>query len=145
MIPPPVDVRRAAEVARTHHRWQTDLAGRPYFDSHVADVHRRVVAESTAVQAVALLHDVLEDTSCTEDDLRREFPGHVVDAVLILTHRSGEPLEEYYARVRADPLARTVLLADLAALTDPARMADLDEPTRQRLTAECAAGLAALT
>ncbi|WP_448615368.1 HD domain-containing protein [Modestobacter sp. URMC 112] len=85
MLQPPVDVLRAAEIARSHHRWQTDKAGRPYFDAHVADVHRRLVEESTAVQAVALLHDVLEDTSCTEEELRREFPLHVVDAVVALT------------------------------------------------------------
>ena len=69
----------------------------------------------------------------------------MVDAVLTLTHRTGEPLEEYYARVRADPLALKVLLADLAVTTDPARMADLDEPTRRRLAAEYETALAALT
>lgn len=138
MIQPPVDVRRAAEVARGHHRWQSDKAGKPYFEAHVADVHRRVSHGSTAVQAVALLHDVLEDTGCREDDLRREFPGHVVDAVVALTHRAGEPLEDYYRRVRADPLALEVKLADIASNTDPARLADLDQPTRERLPASTA-------
>ena len=145
MLQPPVDVLRAAEVARSHHRWQTDKAGRPYFDAHVADVHRRLVKESTAVQAVALLHDVLEDTSCTEDELRRDFPVHVVDAVLALTHRPGEPLEHYYARVRSDPLARRVKLADIASNTDPTRLAELDEPTRERLTEKYRTALAALS
>jgi (p)ppGpp synthase/HD superfamily hydrolase len=145
VIPPPVDVLRAAEVARAAHRWQKDKAGKPYFDAHVVDVHRRLVKESTAVQAVALLHDVLEDTGCTEDELRREFPGHVVDAVLALTHRPGEPLVEYYGRVRADPLALQVKLADLASNTDPVRMAELDEATRARLTEKYRAALAALS
>lgn len=145
MLQPPVDVQRAAAVARSHHRWQTDEAGKPYFDAHVADVHRRVARESTAVQAVALLHDVLLDTSCTEDDLRRDFPGHVVDAVLALTHRPGEPLEEYHARVRADPLARQVKLADIASRTAPARLAELDEATRDRLAEESRQALAALS
>ena len=145
MLQPPVDVQRAAEVARSHHRWQTDLAGKPYFDAHVADVHRRVARESTAVQAVALLHDVLADTSCTEDDLRRDFPGHVVDAVLALTHLPGQPLDDYYARVRADPLARQVKLADIASNTAPARLAELDQATRDRLTATYQQALAALS
>jgi (p)ppGpp synthase/HD superfamily hydrolase len=144
VIPPPVDVLRAAEVARACHRWQEDDTGRPYFDAHVADVHRRVARESTAVQAVALLHDVLAHTGCTEDELRRDFPAHVVEAVLALTHRPGEPRTEYYERVRADPIARTVKRADLAALAEPARLAALDEATRARLTDEHRAGLAAL-
>jgi (p)ppGpp synthase/HD superfamily hydrolase len=144
VIPPPVDVLRAAEVARAHHRWQEDEAGRPYFDAHVVQVHRRVVAESTAVQAVALLHDVLGHTGCTEDELRRDFPAHVVTAVAALTLRPGEPRTEYYERVRADPLARTVKLADLAALADPARLAELDEATRERVAEEHRTALAAL-
>jgi (p)ppGpp synthase/HD superfamily hydrolase len=145
VIQPPVDVLRAAEVARGHHRWQTDKAGKPYFDAHLVDVHRRVSGKSTAVQAVALLHDVLEDTGCTEDELRREFPGHVVDAVLALTHLPGEPLADYYRRVRADPLALEVKLADIASNADPSRLAELDGPTRERLTAKYRAALAALT
>lgn len=145
MLQPPVDVLRAAEVARTHHRWQTDDAGRPYFDAHVVDVHRRLSRESTAVQAVALLHAVLEETSGTEDELRRDFPGHVVDAVVALTRRPGEPPEEHYRRVRADPLARQVALADLASNADPARLAELDEATRARLAEQHRAALAALS
>jgi (p)ppGpp synthase/HD superfamily hydrolase len=145
VIPPPVDVLRAAQIARGCHRWQEDDTGKPYFDAHVVDVHRRVARESTAVQAVALLHDVLAHTDCTEDDLRRDFPAHVVEAVRTLTHRPGEPREEYYSRVRADPIARTVKLADLAALTEPARLAALDETTRARLTDEHRAGRAALS
>ena len=144
MIPPPVDVLKAAEVARTYHRWQEDDTGRPYFDGHVADVHRRVARESTAVQAVALLHDVLLDTDCTEDDLRRQFPPHVVDAVVALTPRSGEGAGDYYARVREDGIARQVKRADLEALADPGRLAGLDEDTRARVAEECRLALDAL-
>jgi (p)ppGpp synthase/HD superfamily hydrolase len=144
VIPPPVDVLLAAAVARAHHRWQEDATGRPYFDAHIVEVHRRVANESTAVQAVALLHDVLGHTGCSEVELRRDFPPHVVEAVLALTRRPGEPLAEFYLRVRADPLARTVKLADLAALTDPARLAELDEATRSRVTEEHRTALRAI-
>jgi (p)ppGpp synthase/HD superfamily hydrolase len=144
VIQPPVDVLRAAEFARACHRWQEDGTGRPYFDAHVVEVHRRVAGESTAVQAVALLHDVLGSTGCTEIDLRRDFPPHVVEAVLALTRRAGEPDEEHYARVQADPIARAVRLADLAVLTEPTRLAELDEDTAARLTAEHRTGTLAL-
>ncbi|WP_232796949.1 hypothetical protein [Blastococcus atacamensis] len=142
--PGSVDVARAIEVARSYHLGQTDKAGRDYFQSHVADVHRRVAGESSAVQAVALLHDVLEDTPCTEFDLRREFPDDVVDAVVAITHLPNEPRQDYYGRVRANPLARTVKLADIASNTDPDRLALLDESTRDRLAEKYRAALLAL-
>ena len=137
-------VARAEQVARRAHAGQTDKAGRDYVEAHVADVHRRVAGESPEVQAVALLHDVLEDTACTEAELRAAFPAAVVDAVVAITHRPGEPRPDYYARVRTDPLALRVKLADVASNTDPGRMALLDEPTRARLTAKYATALAAL-
>lgn len=139
-----IDVPRAAAVARLRHRGQTDKAGKDYFDSHVADVHRRVAGESAAVQAVALLHDVLEDTDCTGADLRRDFPSDVVDAVVAITHLPDEDRPDYYRRVRADPLALTVKLADIASNTDPSRLALLDEPTRTRLQEKYRRALAAL-
>ncbi len=129
-----VDVEKASEIARRFHQGQTDKSGKPYFEAHVADVHRRVADESAAVQAVALLHDVLEDTDCTEAELRQWFPDHVVDAVLAITHHPEEPRPEYYQRVRGNRLALTVKLADIASNTDPGRMALLDAATRDRLT-----------
>jgi (p)ppGpp synthase/HD superfamily hydrolase len=63
---------------------------------------------------VAVLHDVVEDTAMTLDDLRREgFSKEVILAVERLTHRDGENYEEYIERVRQNPAARSVKLADL--------------------------------
>jgi (p)ppGpp synthase/HD superfamily hydrolase len=139
-----VDVDRAAEVARKHHLGQRDKGGRPYFDAHVADVYRRLEAEPTAMRAVALLHDVLEDTECTVAELEQQFPASVVAAVLAITHRPDEPRHDYYERVRANPVALTVKLADIASNTDPARMALLDEATRSRLSEKYRTALALL-
>lgn len=140
-----IDVRRAADVARKFHRGQTDKAGRAYLEAHVLDVHRRVLGEPALVQAVALLHDVLEDTACDEQQLRREFPPQVVDAVVAMTHFPGEPLTDYYRRVRADPIALKVKLADIASNTDPARTALLDPATRSRLAEKYRAALIELS
>lgn len=57
----------------------------------------------------------------------------MVDAVDAVTKRSGEAVEDYFARVRADRLAVIVKTADLADNTDPARQAALDDATRVRL------------
>ena len=137
-------VARAEQVARRAHAGQNDEAGRDHVDAHVADGHRRVAGGSPEVQAVALLHDVLEDTSCTEAQLRAAFPAAVVDAVVAITHRPDEPRPDHHARVRTDPVALRVELADVASDTDPGRMALPDEPTRTRLTAKCATAPAAL-
>lgn len=136
-------IARAEAVARQAHSGQVDKAGFDYIDHPrrvAANARAAAVAEeldddsATAVIAAAWLHDVVEDTSVTEDDLRRDFPAEVVDAVIAVTKRSGEDVEDYFARVRANPLAQRVKIADLADNTDPARQARLDEATRRRLT-----------
>src|SRR4051794_30738102 len=66
-------------------------------------------------QIVAVLHDVIEDTSVTDDDLRRAgFSEQVVAAVLRVTHRKDEPYADYVVRCKGNEVARQVKLADLA-------------------------------
>lgn len=124
-----VDVAMA--WARAAHEGQADKAGQPYI-GHPARVAARVAGDEPA-QAVAWLHDVVEDTAVTLSDLAGVFPPVVLVAVDAITRRAGESPDAYYARVAADPLARKVKLADLADNTDPERLARLDAPTRARL------------
>lgn len=134
-------VGRAEAIARVAHEGQTDLAGFPYVE-HVARVARTVEVTYGAdgeTTAAAWLHDVLEDTTLTVEGLHRMgVPPRVVDAVVALTHPRGEPLTVYWERVRADPVARRVKLADVADNADPARLARLGEPLRSRLTGKYA-------
>jgi hypothetical protein len=82
----------------------------------------------------AILHDVLEDTPVTDDDLRAAgCPEPVIAAVRALTKNSGEPLEDSMARAATNPIACAVKRADIADNSDPARLALLDEATAQRL------------
>lgn len=62
-------------------------------------------------QAIAFLHDVLEDTEATYDELVNLFGNSIADAVAALT-KEGEPLLDYYARVRANPSAVIVKICD---------------------------------
>lgn len=130
-------VADAARLARAAHEGQVDKAGRPYFDSHVADVHARVVAYGGDVheQVAALLHDVLEDTAVTEDALvAAGVPEPALRIVRLLTKVDGEPKEDYYQRIRDhEPARRVKLLGDLASNTDPARTALLPPEQRERL------------
>lgn len=100
----------------------------------------RVVANLLArgyrgdVISVAWLHDVVEDTDITLDELRESFSTLVIWGVDAITHREDMALEDYWARVGNNLLAlRVKLLGDLPDNTDPDRRARLDIATRDRL------------
>ena len=79
----------------------------------------------------ALLHDVMEDTAYTEDDLREEgFSEEIVEALLSLTHREGEDYMEYVERICQNPLAVRVKYADLQDNMDLSR---IPQPTERDL------------
>lgn len=113
-------IERAIEIAATAHSGQRDKAGQPYI-FHPLRVMFRVDGEHE--QMAAVLHDVVEDTSITIDDLAREgFPPEVLRAVEALTKLPGETRLEAAARAAADPVARKVKLADNAENMDLSRI-----------------------
>jgi len=122
-------------VAHLAHAGQVDKAGEPYI-THPARVVARIPVGEHLVRAAAWLHDVVEDTDVTMDDLRGVISPTVVSAVAALTHREGEAPADYYARVLRNRTALRVKTADIDDNTDPTRLARLDPATRERLTAE---------
>lgn len=129
-------VGKARQLAERAHAGQVDKAGRPYIE-HLTRVALAVADRTESpglLQAVAWLHDVLEDTDVRVQDLHEAgMPAEVVEAVVAITHHPNEPRVDYYARVKANELARLVKLADVADNADPNRLALLDDETRQRL------------
>src|SRR3954452_19997742 len=104
-------IEKALQIAAKSHEGQTDKVGQPYL-LHPLRVMNSVEGEEARI--VAVLHDVIEDTAITEDDLRREgFSEAVIAAVLCLTHRKGEPYAGYVVRCKGNDIARRVKLADL--------------------------------
>src|SRR5262245_11560297 len=105
---------RAAALASRAHAGQTDLQDCPYVD-HLFRVAERV--EDPQAKVVALLHDVLEDTKVTYDELVLDFPEEVCGAVLTVTHsKEEETYEQFIERVakaegRVGELARAVKVA----------------------------------
>ena len=75
-------------------------------------------------KAVAYLHDVLEDTNVTVDELRNMFSNEILDGVITLTHRKDESYFEYISRVSTSKLAKKVKAADLY-------ITRIKEPTKQ--------------
>ncbi|MGY1781982.1 hypothetical protein [Geodermatophilus sp. SYSU D01036] len=144
MTPAEAAMLRARELAVHAHHGQVDQAGHDYYTAHVADVVRRVGSDPV-LRTIAYLHDIVEDTRVSLADLAaHRFSAPVLAAVDALTHRPPEARVTYYARVRADPLALPVKLADIASTIAPDRLALLDAETRARLSREYAAALDAL-
>ena len=123
----------ALELAARAHAGQVDKAGHDYL-SHPLRVAARVVDAGEEAVAVALLHDVVEDSDVDIEDLvAAGFPEQVTEAVERLTRRDDEPHADAVRRAAADPLAAVVKRADLADNLDPARLALLPQELRSRL------------
>lgn len=114
----------AMKIAYRAHHGQVDKGGIPYV-FHPYHLAEQMQDEHTA--CVALLHDVVEDTQVTLDELAQVFPQEVIDAVRVLTHPKDEPYLDYVRRVKNNPLAKAVKLADLRHNSDESRMPDASE------------------
>ena len=110
----------AQTLAAAAHAGQVDKSGRPYVE-HLSFVAEHVRGDDA--KTVAWLHDIVEDTHITLDDLRREgFPEHIVAAVDAHTHRAGEDYLDYVRRAAANPLARQVKIQDVLHNMDLSRL-----------------------
>lgn len=121
----------ARAIAEKAHADQVDKAGEPYI-GHPAHVAASV--EGDKAKAVAWLHDVVEDTSTTFDDLRAAgVDDEVLAALELLTHDKSAPYMEYVAAIKKNDLARTVKLADLAHNSDLSRLLEVTEADLRRV------------
>src|SRR5262245_43168371 len=124
-------LEEAIRVALQAHAGQRDRVGQPYI-LHPLSVMARVRGDKERI--VALLHDVVEDSELTTNDLRaRGFDDDVVAAVDCLTKREGEPYDELIARAMSNPLAHRVKIADLEDNMDLRRNPNLTDKDTERL------------
>ena len=87
--------------------------------------------------AAAILHDTVEDTSVTLEELAEIFPPEVVEAVRLLTHDKNTDYDEYVLAIRDNTIARAVKTADLMHNSDPERLALADIiPEKRKSLAE---------
>ncbi len=123
--------KRAIRLMFQAHREQTDKSGLPYV-FHPFHLAEQMTDEDTTV--AALLHDVVEDTDYTLDDLRKMgFGDAVCDALALLTHDEAVPYMDYVAAIKENPIARAVKLADLRHNSDLARLDQVDDKALQRV------------
>ncbi len=113
-------LQRAITIAEQQHAGQVDKAGRPYIEHP-----KRVMAavSNDAERIVAILHDVIEDSDVTLDQLAAEgFPAYILDALDSVTRKEGETYEAFVARAATNAIGRRVKYADLQDNADLTRI-----------------------
>ena len=121
---------KALRLAYAAHQGQTDKSGQPYI-FHPYHLAEQMTDEVST--CAALLHDVVEDTAVTIEELEKEFPKEVTEVLRLLTHESGADYFEYVRAIRENPVAVKVKLADLAHNSDETRFSGCGEIPLEQL------------
>ena len=123
--------KKALKLSFEAHKDKVDKSGMPYV-YHPFHVAEQMTTETEV--AVALLHDVVEDTGYTIRELSgMGFPKEVTDALALLTHDDAVPYLEYVEKLKGNPVARAVKLADLQHNSDLSRLDVIDEKALERI------------
>lgn len=121
----------ALSIARQAHEGQLDKAGVDYIEHPIYVVSQ---VDTEEEKAVALLHDVIEDSSVTAEELLNAgLPETVVTAIQILSKKKGQDYQTYLENVKSNPLARVIKLADLKHNSDLSRLPSITAEDRERL------------
>jgi (p)ppGpp synthase/HD superfamily hydrolase len=124
-------LEKAIKIALTAHQGQKDKAGAPYI-LHPLRLMQQMQDETE--QIVAVLHDVTEDSRYSLESIRKEgFSKKIIAALECLTRDDGEPYESYIDRVKLNPLAKKVKLADLKDNMNITRLSNINEKDIERL------------
>ena len=110
--------QKAMHIAYQAHHGQFDKSGTPYI---FHPIHLAEAMDDEYSCCVALLHDTVEDTDVTLDELKQVFPPEVTDAVELMTHDDSVDYFDYVRAIKLNPIARKVKLADLAHNSDQSR------------------------
>ena len=134
--------KKAMKIAYDAHHGQLDKGGLPYV---VHPWHLAEQMDDEISTNAALLHDVVEDTDWTLEQLEAEgFPPESMEALGLLTHPEGQPYMEYVAGLRHNSVAVKVKLADLRHNSDFTRLSAVTAGQRARLEQKYAPAFALL-
>jgi guanosine-3',5'-bis(diphosphate) 3'-pyrophosphohydrolase len=123
-------------LASVAHRGQKDKAGAPYILHPLRVMFHLENHADDATRIAAVLHDVIEDTPVSAEQLReRGFANEAVEAVEFLTKLPEEEndYEAFINRAAKNPIARRVKIADLKDNMDESRIASPTEKDRKRM------------
>lgn len=122
---------KALEIAKAAHKGQVDVGGAEYIN-HPIEVAEHCEDEDAKI--VALLHDVIEDSKVTLDDLRLQgFKDEIIEAIDIISGRSGIGYDEYLQSIKDNDLARVVKIQDLIHNSDLSRLRVVRDKDRNRV------------
>ena len=123
--------KKALKLCFEAHKDQVDKSGLPYVH-HPFHLAEQMETEDTVI--VALLHDVVEDTEYTLDDIRAMgFPERIIEALSYMTHDNAVPYLDYVAKIKENPIATAVKLADLKHNSDISRLDVVDKKALERV------------
>lgn len=113
---------KAMKISFLAHKEQTDKSGIPYIfhPFHIAEQMNDEYSVCTA-----LLHDVVEDTEITIEELENDFPSEITEAIKLLTHDKNENYFDYILRIKSNETAKAVKLADLRHNSDLSRLSSV--------------------
>ena len=122
--------KKALKLCFEAHKEQVDKSGMPYV-FHPFHLAEQMKDEVTTV--VALLHDVIEDTDTTFEDLEKYgFGEEIITALKLLTHNDDTPYMDYVAKIKTNKIAKKVKIADLKHNSDLTRLLVVDEKALKR-------------
>ncbi|MEE0060210.1 MAG: HD domain-containing protein [Acutalibacteraceae bacterium] len=117
--------KKALKLCFEAHKNQLDKSGMPYV-FHPFHLAEQMNDEATTV--TALLHDVVEDTDITFDELEKLcFDNEIIEALKLLTHNDKIPYMDYILKIKSNPIAKVVKLADLIHNSDLSRLDTIDK------------------
>lgn len=124
-------LEKALSIALRAHKGQQDKAGKPYI-LHVLRVMMAV--NKTDEKIVALLHDAIEDSNITFEDLEKEsFPRFVIEAVKLLTKTNHQDYIEYIRNIQKNEIAKSVKISDLNDNMNLKRIKQLSDKDKLRM------------
>ncbi len=122
--------KKALKFMFKAHKRQTDKSGIPYV-FHPYHLAEQMKTEETTI--VALLHDVVEDTRYTFKHIEKQGYGEeVITALKLLTHDKKVDYFDYVLKIKENPIALAVKLADLKHNSDITRLDDVSEKALER-------------
>ena len=122
---------KAIELAKKAHEGQIDKGGSPYI-GHPFRVTNQFEDEEEKI--VGILHDAVEDSDLTLEDLvTAGFSDRVIAAVDAITKREGEEIDNYLNRVMNNPIALKVKIVDMTDNMDLSRITNITEKDRARI------------
>lgn len=124
------ETKMALKLCFEAHKDQVDKSGMPYV-FHPFHLAEQMEDETTTI--VALLHDLVEDTDYTFDDLKEMgFSNSVIDALTLMTHDKSVPYMTHVEQIKTNPIATAVKIADLKHNSDLSRLDIVDDKALKR-------------